>query len=90
MTGPLNEFLHPAQVSTEHPELWPPKIRALAIGPSEHGGWDVALDIDDDREPGEDPGDVRLALVSADDRAAFHITLPVQVLRELARRIDEL
>lgn len=82
MSGPLGEATRP-RWSDEWGD-----IRAITLAHGPHG-WRVDVDIDEDREPGESPRDVRLYLL-ADEEPVSNLTVPVEVLRKLAERISEL
>ena len=94
MTGPLDESRHPANIITDNPGRWLDRgylgvIRTVCVVIADDGKtWLVETD-EDDVEPGDDPANIRLAIVTADNEA-FQIDLPAEVLRELARRINDL
>lgn len=92
MTGPLDESGHVARILTDDPQRWLGRlrgIRTVCLAASDDGQtWIVETD-EDDLEPGVDGTNVRLAIVTA-DHEAFQVDLPVKVLRELGRHINEL
>lgn len=91
MTGPLDEssvnVLAVIELAEGAPSLG--RIRVVTLGPDDGGGWRVDVD-EEELLPGESPGNVRLALVSADMRATLHADVPVEVLKRVAERIAEL
>jgi len=81
MTGPLDETRPLLRADSG--------IRVLSLDVDETGKWRVEADVDDDREEHEDPSAVRFAMIDS-EREAFQLTVPVEVLKELGERIEEL
>lgn len=85
MTNPLDE---------SRPPRWGGdwgEIRALVLAWNNERGWYVDLDLDGDREPGENPRDVRFVILAGPSgESCFQVNVPVDVLRTLAQRIGEL